>query len=94
MPRLLQDLAVADEEQAALRAEVERLRQHIRDNVGGRINGLEANDWFQIATAKEQALDAAVTKLAAVEALADEMGSAFPYVRVADIRRVLGGDSR
>ena len=36
----------------------------------------------------------AEAKLAAVEALADEMGPGFPYVRVADIRRVLSGESR
>lgn len=42
-------------------AEVERLQEHIKANMGGLINGLDANDWFKIAVAKEQALDASVS---------------------------------
>lgn len=73
-------MAVADEEQAELRAEIERLRLQNKEGVK-MVRAL--TDELMAATSRHEAL------VADLRGLANSKGSGFPYVQTRELRAVL-----
>lgn len=73
--------AVIEHQLKPATTEVSRLRQHIKDNLPGLINGFEVGDWYKIAVAKEQALDAAITENEALATQVEQLQGQLAEVR-------------